>query len=103
MQKLQRNITINMPSLSPNVTVITRHNNNSSQKLKIISKCEQPRSYNVLTEKGTTLRRNRPHLLKTDEQVEVEPKIDYDDTDVSSTQQESQVATEPSCVSSSNI
>ena len=78
-----------MPSLSPIVTVRVRHNNNWSQKGKIIlSKCEQPRSHNVLTEKGTTLRRNRRHLLKTDEQFEVEPEIDYDDIAVSSTQQE---------------
>ena len=57
----------------------------------------------MLTEKGTTSRKNRYHLLKTDEQFEVEPEIDYDDIDVSSTQRESQVAAEPSCISSSNI
>ena len=57
----------------------------------------------MLTEKGTTLRRNRRHLLKTDEQFEVEPEIDHDDIDVSSTEQESQVGTEPSCTSSSNV
>ena len=92
-----------LPSLSPNMTVRVRHNNNWSRKGKIISKCEQPRSYNMLTEKGTTLSRNRRRLLKTDEQFKVEPEIDYDNIDVRSTQQESQVGTEPSCTSSNNI
>ena len=107
MQKPQRNITINMPKIChlylPNVTVRVRHNNNWSRKGKIISKCEQPRHYNVLTEKGTTLRRNRRHLLKTDEQFKVKPEIDHDDIDVRSTQQESQVGAEASCTSSNNV
>ena len=103
IQKLPRNITINMSSLSPDVTVRVRPNNNWSRKGKIISKCEYPRSYNVLTEKGTTLRRNRHHLLKTDEQFEVQPEIEYDEIDVSFTKQGSQVASEPSCTSSSNV
>ena len=97
IQKLPRNITVNMSFLSPNVTVRVRPNNNWSRKVKIISKCEQPRSYNVLTEKGTTLRRNRRHPLKTDEQFEVQPEIEYDEIDVSFTKQGSQVASEPSC------
>ena len=57
----------------------------------------------MLTGKGTTLRRNRRHLIKTDEQFTVEPEIDHDYIDVSSTQQESQVGAEPSCTSSSNV
>ena len=57
----------------------------------------------MLTEKGTTFRGNRRHLLKTDEQFEVELEIDYADIDVSSTQQELQVGAEPSGTSSSNV
>ena len=57
----------------------------------------------MLTEKGKTLKRNRRHLFTNDEQFKVEPEIDYDDIDVSSAQQESQVGAEPPCTSSSNV
>ena len=37
------------------------------------------RSYKVLSEKGTVLRRTRRHLLKTKEPFEKNREIDYDD------------------------
>ena len=55
-----------MPLL-PEETVRIRQNNNWSQKGKVIQKSTQPRSYDVITDKGTVLRRNRRHLLKTRE------------------------------------
>lgn len=33
----------------------------------VLSKCQEPRSYNVKTQSGSELRRNRQHLLKTNE------------------------------------
>ena len=56
-----------LPPLSLDDTVRIRHNASWSLKGTVIRKCEEPRSYEVLTEKGTVLRRNRRHLLKTKE------------------------------------
>lgn len=43
-----------------------RHKGNW-EPAKILSKAETPRSYNILTDKGTIVRRNRQHLLQTNE------------------------------------
>ena len=41
-------------------------------------KCMQPRSYNVKTESGSILRRNREHILKTKENRQLKQQIDID-------------------------
>ena len=69
----------NFPPLSLNDTVRIRHKNDWISKGTVIKKCAQPRSYEVLTQKGTILRRNRRHLLKTNEPFEKNCAIDYDD------------------------
>ena len=49
-------------------------------KGKVVEKLPQPRSYLVETERGTKVRRNRRHLLKTNENVDLVPEDDiYED------------------------
>ena len=42
------------------------------------SKAETPRSYNISTNRGQRLRRNRRHLMKTTEKRIPEPDVFYD-------------------------
>ena len=72
-----------MPLL-PEETVRIRQNSNWSQKGKVIQKSTQPRSYDVITDKGTVLRRNRHHLLKTRESSTTQPEMDYENISVPS-------------------
>lgn len=47
----------------------------------IVSKPDKPRSYNVLTESGKTLNRNRRHLLQDTgrgEEYKMQPNYDFD-------------------------
>ena len=48
------------------------------QKGRVIAKAAQPRSYKIQTDKGTTIRRNRRHLLLTNEQFQEEDTEDSD-------------------------
>ena len=68
-----------MPPLSLNHIVRIHEKNNWISKGKVIRKCDQPRSYEVPTQKGSVLRCNRRHLLKTIEPFEKDCAIDYDD------------------------
>ena len=65
--------------LSLNDTIRIRQKGNWCLKGTVIDKCDQPRSYKVLTQNGTILRRNRRHLLKTNKPFQQELPIDYDD------------------------
>ena len=58
-----------LPALDIGDSVRMKNNKNNrwSTKAKVVSKHNTPRSYVVQTEPGTTYRRNRQHLLKTDE------------------------------------
>eukprot|EP00112_Aurelia_sp_Birch-Aquarium-sp1_P025749 Seg874.5 transcript_id=Seg874.5/GoldUCD/mRNA.D3Y31 product="putative protein K02A2.6" protein_id=Seg874.5/GoldUCD/D3Y31 len=54
----------------------------------IVEKCPQPRSYKVSTDKGTTVRRNRKHLLHTKESLEpIEHIIELSDSETDDPQQ----------------
>ena len=55
-----------------------RKNGKWARKGKIIGKSSQPRSYKILTDKGTVIRRNRRHLLQTKETFEEIEDIDTD-------------------------
>ena len=68
-----------LPSLSLDETVRIRHNDSWSLKGTVIRQCEEPRSYEVLTEKCTELSRNFRHLLKTKEPFEKKCEVGYDD------------------------
>ena len=68
-----------LPPLSLNDTVRIRNKDDWISKGTVIKKCAQPRSYEVLPQKGTILRRNRRHPLKTNEPFEKNCAIDYDD------------------------
>ena len=46
-----------------------RRKNAWDRKGVIVEKCKQPRSYKIATDKGTTVRRNRKHLLHTKEDL----------------------------------
>ena len=69
-----------MPSIPPSTTVrilSKRKNEKWKKKGMVVSKRSEPRSYNVLNEKGNVVRRNRYQLIPTKEHFELD--IDYDD------------------------
>lgn len=53
-------------------------NENSWEPGMVESKANTPRTYNIQTDKGQLLRRNRRHLMKTTENRISEPEIFYD-------------------------
>ena len=64
-----------MKEIRPNATVrIFKRSKtgNWRHKGKILSKRQEPRSYNVLNDKGNVVRRNRIHLLPTNEAFDEE-------------------------------
>ena len=69
-----------LKELSPGTTVRIFNrskNGNWRQRGKIITKRSEPRSYDVLNDRGNTVRRNRRHLLPTKEKFD-----ENDDTDI---------------------
>ena len=76
-----------LPPLSLNDTVGIRHKDNWISKGTVTKKCVQPRLYEVQIQKGTILRPNQPHLLKTNEPFEKNCAIDYDDITVNDNSQ----------------
>jgi hypothetical protein len=55
-----------LPSLQPG-DVIRVRNDGQWQRGKVLARAETPRSYRVQTEQGSILRRNRRHLIRTQE------------------------------------
>ena len=53
-----------LPELKPGESVRLYKDKLWKVKATVAEKCSQPRSYNILTEKGRTLRRNRRHIQK---------------------------------------
>ena len=70
---------VDLMPIEPETTVriYSKDQKNWSNKGKIISQSSQPRSYNVLNERRNVIRRNRRHLIPTNE--DFEPKMNYDD------------------------
>ena len=58
------------------VRIYSKEKKDWSKKGRIVNKSAQPRSYKVLQENGNVIRRNRRHLIPSNETFE--PKIDYD-------------------------
>ena len=56
-----------LKELNPGDPVRFHDGSSWSRRAKVISRTSEPRSYLVLTDKNTTIRRNRRHLLKTSE------------------------------------
>lgn len=67
-----------LPSLNKNDNVRIRSQGNWNLKGKIIKKLKEPRSYLIKTEQGKYLRRNRRHLLKTNENLTRKVTYDYE-------------------------
>ena len=70
-----------LPPISPNTTVriySKSKSGNWKQKGNVISKRTEPRSYNILNEKGNIIRRNRWQLLPSNETCDDEISV-YDD------------------------
>ena len=67
---------------------------------KVISKRSEPRSYNVINEKGNIIRRNRQHLLPTNETFNQSSVNEYDSEDsnesLSINEDSEEVTSEPS-------
>ena len=46
------------------------------KKGKVVGKCPEPCSYNIINEKGNIVRRNRRHLIPCQDEFNIQP--DYD-------------------------
>ena len=66
-----------LPELDIHDNIRFREGKTWCRKGKIIAHDANPRSYHVLTDKNTIIRRNRRHLLPTSEPLIVEDEIDY--------------------------
>ena len=64
-----------LPTIPTGSTVRLHDGKVWKKKAKVISKSRMPRSYNVETESGKVLRRNRQHLLATKEPFVPKPEI----------------------------
>ena len=64
-----------LPTIPTGSTVRLHDGKVWKEKAKVISKSRMPRSYNVETESGKVLRRNRQHLLATKEPFVPKPEI----------------------------
>ena len=75
----KRNSMIERQKICPLFPQVLRFDSNDGkvwkEKAKVISKSRMPRSYNVETEAGKVLRRNRQHLLETKEPFVPKPEI----------------------------
>ena len=65
-----------LPELKPGDVIRFRKDGCWSRKGRVIAKAAQPRSYKIQTDKGTTIIRNRRHLLLTNEQFQEEDTED---------------------------
>ena len=61
-------------SLQPGATVRYRKHNAWSKKGRVVKKLSQPRSYQIETESGNIIRRNRRHLIHTREPFVPRPR-----------------------------
>ena len=66
-----------LPELNPGDQIRVR-NENLWEPGIVESKADTPRSYNISTDRGQQLRRNRRHLMKTTENRVPEPDVFYD-------------------------
>ena len=66
-----------LPELNPGDQIRVR-NENLWEPGMVQSKADTPRSYNISTDRGQQLRRNRRHLMKTTENRVPEPDVFYD-------------------------
>ena len=66
-----------LPELNPGDQIRVR-NENLWEPGMVESKADTPRSYNISTDRGQQLRRNRRHLMKTTENRVPEPDVFYD-------------------------
>ena len=75
-----------LSNIEPGTTVRIRTNkqNDWSAKGIVMSRCSEPRSYSVKNSKGNMVRRNRRHLLPTEEKYE--EQINYDELQCSETE-----------------
>ena len=62
-----------LPQIPNRATVMIHEKKSWPTKAKVIKKAASPRSYNVQTENGTLLRRNRRDLLHTKEPFTLQP------------------------------
>ena len=61
-----------LPNLQPEDSVRFHDGNSWSRRAKVVAEAPEPRSYIIKTDKHTTIRRNRRHLLKTNEQFDLD-------------------------------
>jgi hypothetical protein len=82
-QKLHHDVgTRELPPLNKGDVVRVRHNNNWLRGIVDSKHLSGPRSYNVMTEDGGTLRRNRKHIIRTREEApSCNPPLDDDSHD----------------------
>ena len=66
------------PSINPDSVVRMRIDSDKNWEKKglVVEKCSEPRSYNILNEKGNIVRRNRRHLIPCYDEFKIQP--DYD-------------------------
>ena len=86
-----------LPELKQGDIIRYRKDRSWSRKGKVIRKSTQPRSYKIMTDKGTVIRRNRQHLLLTREAFEESGTTDVDSI-ISS--EETEIRTRCHCVRS---
>ena len=70
-----------LSTLKPGDNVRFHDGNSWSRRAIVLTKCKEPRSYIVRTDKNTTIRRNRRHLLKTNEQFDFNENFSSDDNE----------------------
>ena len=72
-----------LPEIEPDTSVRifdrNKRTGNWNKRGKVIAKRNEPRSYDVLNEKGNVIRRNRQHLIPTKESFESDQLNDSDD------------------------
>ena len=69
-----------LPDIEPDATVRIRTDKerNWKEKGRVVGKCTEPRAYNVLNSKGNIVRRNRRHLMPTNEPFAVKQEHESD-------------------------
>ena len=67
-----------LPEIKPGTIVRMRHSDEKewSKKGKVTNKRDEPRSYDVLNERGNMVRRNRRHLLPCNDKFTVKTETD---------------------------
>lgn len=67
-----------LPKLQPGDNVRFHDGNSWSRRAKVVKEAPEPRSYFIKTDKQTTVRRNRRHLLKTNEKFDLDDSSDQE-------------------------